>query len=177
MLRMRQEDGGSVEVSSGAIEALLREELEQLPDVRSADPRVRVSGGAVESVLILFAEPSANISNLTNEASRRTIETLKEQVGVSNVRRPVVRINYDQMVTKRARDDRGHKPQAAPRTMPPAAQPVEREPAQAVARDEPPEATEPFGPGEPGTEKPSEAPPAYPPRADEREQEPAREND
>src|SRR6185437_14529419 len=41
-LRLRQTDGGTVEVTSGSIESLLRDELEQLPDVRSVDPRVRL---------------------------------------------------------------------------------------------------------------------------------------
>jgi hypothetical protein len=145
VLRLRQEGGGTVEVSADAIENLLRDELERLPDVRSAEPRVRVSGDSVEPDLTLVAEPSANISALTNEAARTTIDTLREQVGVANVRRPTVRINYEDS-NARPRPGRGYKPQAAPPNSGPAER---REVEHDVEHREPP--------------------PEYPPRADEEE--------
>ncbi len=97
-LRMRQSDGGTVEVTSGAIENLLREELERLPDVRSVSPRVRIgSGGAVETSIDAAIEPNASIAAVTNELGQGVASVLREQVGVTNVRRPNIRISYDEV--------------------------------------------------------------------------------
>lgn len=97
-LRMRQSDGGTVEVTAGAIENLLREELEQLPDVQSVTPRVRVgSGGAVETAIDAAIEPTASIAVVTNELGQGVANVLRDQVGVTNVRRPSIRITYDEV--------------------------------------------------------------------------------
>jgi len=93
-LRMRQADGGTVEVGASAVEAILREELERLPDVRQVDPRVRLSGGAVDTDMDVVLEPTANIANATSSLTQATAQALREQVGVTDVRRPVIRINY-----------------------------------------------------------------------------------
>lgn len=96
-LRMKQADGGSVEVTADAIESLLRDELEHLPEIRQADPRVKLAGGAVETSITAVIEPSASIAHVTNLIAVTTGTTLREQVGVTNVRRPAVRIQYDEM--------------------------------------------------------------------------------
>jgi hypothetical protein len=96
-LRMRQADGGTVEVTGAAIESLLRDELERLPEVRSVDPRVRLNGGAVDTSLDAVIEPSASIAQVTNLLGQGVASVLREQVGVTNIRRPSIRITYDEM--------------------------------------------------------------------------------
>ena len=96
-LRLRQADGGTVDVPVSALETLLREELEALPEIRTAKPTVRVSGGAVSVDLDLAIEPSASIANVTSLAGNTVARALKDQVGVTAVRRPHVRISYDEV--------------------------------------------------------------------------------
>lgn len=110
-LRMRQADGGTVEVTGSAIENLLQGELERLPDVRKAEPRVRLaSGGAVETTLDATIEPSANIAQVTNELAQTVAMTLRDQVGVTNVRRPTIRISYDEVLVRQAPKAPRHEP-------------------------------------------------------------------
>lgn len=96
-LRIRQSDGGTVEVTAGAIESLLKGELEALPEVRSASPRVRLSGGAVDTYLDANVEPSASIAQATKLIGKTVEDTLRDHVGVTAVRRPVIRVTYDEM--------------------------------------------------------------------------------
>lgn len=124
-LRMKQADGGTVEVSNDAIETLLRDELEQLPEVRRVSPKVRLAGGAVETNLDAWIEPSASIAHATTVLGQGVAGVLRDQVGVTNVRRPTIKIHYDEVA---ARPVPGRtKPQAgapidfdSPRTQPPA---------------------------------------------------------
>jgi len=95
-LRMRQADGGTLEVTTASIENLLRGELEQIPEVRSVNPRVRLAGGAVETSLDATIEPSASIAHATTVLAQGVANVLREQVGVTNVRRPNIRIHYDE---------------------------------------------------------------------------------
>ena len=99
-LRITQADGGTVEVTAAAIESLLRDELEALPEVQSASPTVKLSGGAVDTYLDVQIEPSASIAHATKLLSSTVEETLREQVGVTSVRRPVIRISYDEMAAR-----------------------------------------------------------------------------
>jgi hypothetical protein len=96
-LRMKQADGGTVEVSNEAIENLLRDELERLPEVRRVAPKVRLSGGAVETSLDAWIEPSASIAHATTVLGQGVAGVLRDQVGVTNVRRPAIRIHYDEV--------------------------------------------------------------------------------
>ena len=116
-LRMRQADGGTVEVTGAAIESLLREELQQLPEVRTVNPRVRLgSGGAVETMIDASIEPSASIAQVTNDLSQGVANVLRTQVGVTNVKRPAIKISYDDL------NARGMPPrQSAPRAPRPVA--------------------------------------------------------
>jgi hypothetical protein len=95
-LRMRQADGGTIEVTGRAIEALLRDELQRLPDVRSVATRVRIVGGAVDTNLDATIAPTANIATVTSTLSQGVANILRDQVGVTNVRRPTIRIAQDE---------------------------------------------------------------------------------
>jgi hypothetical protein len=157
-LRMKQTDGGTVEVTSAAIENLLRDELGRLPDVRTINPRVRLgSGGAVDTNIDATIEPSASIASVTNELSQGVANVLREQVGVTNVRRPNIRISYDEMNARPIRGGgkagdggmvNGPARQHTPGAPVPASQfnpPLPRPPEPMSAQDAP-RAPEPLGP-------------------------------
>ncbi len=118
-LRLKQADGGTVDVPVSALEALLREELEALPEIRSAKPVVRVTGGVVNVDLDLAIEPSASIAQVTALAGNTCAHALKEQVGVTAVRRPHVRISYDEVTARPIGMVKG-PPTESPRYVPPA---------------------------------------------------------
>lgn len=99
-LRIRQSDGGTVEVTSEAIESLLRDEVESLPEVQSAKARVSLTGGAVDTHFDVQIEPSASIAHVTRLLGATVEETLRDQVGVTAIRRPVIRISYDEMAAR-----------------------------------------------------------------------------
>jgi hypothetical protein len=96
-LRMRQADGGTVEVTAVAIENLLRDELGRLPEIRRVTAKVRLNAGAVDTFLDATIEPSASISHVTAVLGEGVASVLRDQVGVTNIRRPSVRINYGEM--------------------------------------------------------------------------------
>lgn len=96
-LRIRQADGGTVEVTAGAVESLIRDELEALPEVTRATPRIRLTGGAVDTHLDAHIEPSVSIAQATKIIGGTVEQVLREHVGVTSVRRPVIRITYDEM--------------------------------------------------------------------------------
>ena len=114
-MRIRQSDGGTVEVTPSAVEAILKDELEALPEIQSAKPRVALSGGAVDTYLDAQIEPSANIANTTRLIGSTVEEVLRDQLGVSAVRKPTVRISYDEMA---ARPVPTRRPRPAPATGP-----------------------------------------------------------
>jgi hypothetical protein len=114
-LRMKQTDGGFVEVTPTAIESVLREELEALPEVRSAQPKVSLSGGAIDTFVAAEIEPSASIAHATRLLSTTVENTLRDHVGVSQVRRPTIRISYDEMAARPIpQRDRAPAPPPAP---------------------------------------------------------------
>lgn len=119
-IRMRQTDGGSVEVTAAAVENLLRDELQRLPEIRRVSPRVRVNAGAVDTFLDATIEPSASISHVTNVLGQGVASVLRDQVGVTNIRRPSVRINYGEPVDRPAPPPR-MQPPSPPLTPPPLA--------------------------------------------------------
>lgn len=147
-LRIRQSDGGTVEVSATAIESLLRTELESLPEVRTASPRVKVAGGAVDTYLEANIEPSVSIANATKLLSGTIDQVLREHVGVTSIRRPVVRITYDEMGVRPVGSVRvmpdyqpgAFPPEEPPREMSPATQ--MKPPATVADPAPPPEAPE-----------------------------------
>lgn len=96
-LRIRQADGGTVEVTASALESLLGDELQRLPEIRKAAAKVRLSGGAVDSDVAVTIEPSAVIAQVTSLITQTTSQVLKDQVGVTNIRRPRIRVSYDEI--------------------------------------------------------------------------------
>jgi hypothetical protein len=101
-LRMKQADGGTVVVTASAIETLLRDELERLPEIRRVSPTVRVASGAVDTHLEATIEPSASIAHATRVLGDGVAAVLKDQVGVTSVRRPTIRISYDELAARPA---------------------------------------------------------------------------
>ncbi len=95
LLRLKQADGGTVEVTSQSLERLVSDELEALPEVRQAIPRVRVSGGGVDTDVLAVIEPQESIAHVTTVVGDTVRRAFKEQVGVTNVRRPNIRISYE----------------------------------------------------------------------------------
>ena len=93
-LRLKQSGGGQVEVTAEALESLLAEELQRLPSVQGARARVGTRGGDIASELDLTIAAGASIAEVTNAAGDRLAEVFRDQVGVTNVRRPLVRIAY-----------------------------------------------------------------------------------
>lgn len=113
-LRLKQTDGGTVEVTAVAIENLLRDELERLPEVRRVVPRVQVNAGAVDTFLDATIEPSASIAHVTTILAQGVGTVLRDQVGVTNVRRPNVRISYDEANARPVRQPARSGPPANP---------------------------------------------------------------
>lgn len=105
-LRIRQSEGGIVEVTPAAIESVLRDELESLPEVRRATPKVRIAGGAIDTYLDAEIEPSVSIAQATRLLSSTTDQVLKEHVGATAARRPTIRISYQEMNARPVRDQR-----------------------------------------------------------------------
>ncbi|MEJ5222137.1 MAG: alkaline shock response membrane anchor protein AmaP [Tepidiforma sp.] len=102
VLALRQEDGGTVEISAATLEAILRDALQALPEVRRAEPRVDVRSGAVESHIDATIEPSVSIAMATKVMVDTVHAVLREQVGVTSVRRPAIRITYDELAARPA---------------------------------------------------------------------------
>lgn len=99
-LRLRQSDGGTVEVTAIAIESLLREALQKLPEIRRASPTVKVEGGAVDFDIAVVIQPSASIAQATTLVTQTTAEVLRDQVGVTHSRRPRIRVSYDEIAAR-----------------------------------------------------------------------------
>jgi len=124
-IQMKGPDGSLVEVQASAIEALLREDLERLPDVRAARPVVRASGNVVETDINLAIEPTANIAGVTSAANETTRAVLRDQVGATQVKNPVLRVSYDESARPMAAKA---KPQAS--SIPPPSGPLPPPPPQ-----------------------------------------------
>jgi hypothetical protein len=115
MVILRQSDGGSVEVATATLESLVTDALESLPEISRASATIRLAGGAIDSELDLALEPSASIAGVTSLAGATTAQALRDQVGVTNVRRPRIRVSYDEITARPA----GTVPPAAPAPAPP----------------------------------------------------------
>jgi hypothetical protein len=109
-LELKQADGGTVRVTGDALEQLLRADLERLPEVRRADPKVFVRKGAVEADITATLIPETSIAHATTAITNATRQTLQEQVGVTNTHRPSIRIEYDDDA-RRERPTRGMTPE------------------------------------------------------------------
>jgi hypothetical protein len=147
-VQMKGPDGSLVEVQASAIEALLRADLEQLPHVRAARPVVRASGNSVETEINLAIESNANIADVTSAANETTRAVLRDQVGATQVKNPVLRIAYDESARPMAAKA---KPQASSTPPPsgPLPPPPPQPPRPLTFDSAPPEGGEP-------TEKPAD---------------------
>ena len=89
-------------VATGAVHAAGEQPVAQATATRraTATPRVSLAGGAVDTFLDVQIEPSANIAHVTKLLGATVEETLREQVGVTAIRKPTVRISYDEMAAR-----------------------------------------------------------------------------
>jgi hypothetical protein len=133
-LRLRQAEGGVVEVPATALEALVVHALGEMEVIESATAHVALRGGTVESELDLTIGPGASISEVTAGANECLTEVLQEMVGVKNVRRPLVRITIDD--TLRSNDWTGASVPAEPEPAEPVATTVEQSNSDEDTNDE-----------------------------------------
>jgi hypothetical protein len=117
-VRLRATDGGVVEIDASAVEALLRSNLESLPQVRQASPHVKAAKGSVETDITVSVYPGASISDITHTVNETTANVLRQQVGATQVRRPVLHITYDELAAVPSGRMRPQS-QPAPGTLPP----------------------------------------------------------
>jgi hypothetical protein len=113
-----------VEVTASAVESLVREAVEALPEVRRASSRIRLSGGAIDTYLDVEIEPSTSIANATKLLAQTVEDVLRDNVGVSSVRRPVIRITYDDLAARpvpasKRRPEPAFEPAIYPNDVPP----------------------------------------------------------
>jgi hypothetical protein len=112
-MQIEQDDGTVVEITPDAVESLLRDEIERLPEVRQAVPTVRFVKNAVDSHVSVVVEPSATISQVSSAVTQVTTRVLRDEIGVTKLRRPVVRIGYDEIAARPVARQGRVKPQAA----------------------------------------------------------------
>jgi hypothetical protein len=125
---------------------------------------VRTRGGAIESEITLSIDPGANIAEVTSTVSEATGAVLREQVGATQVRRPTIKITYDELDVRHPVP----RPTAPPEgPLPPPPAPVRRPPeAEHLSWQPPrPEATiaPPPGGHDDASLEPEPAPTARPP--------------
>lgn len=126
-IRLERAGGGTVEITSDAIEQLLADELRRLPGVRQVDPVVRAAGNTVAPEITVAIDPGANIAEVTSTVSEATGAILREQVGATQVRRPAIRVTYEEL-TVRHPAARPLAPREGP--LPPPPEPAFRRPVQ-----------------------------------------------
>jgi hypothetical protein len=124
-VRIQRAGGGTVEITTSALERLLYEEIQGLAGVRQVSPQVRTRGDTIESEITLSIDPGANIAEVTSTVSEATGAVLREQVGATQVRRPTIRITYDELDVRHP-PARPVAPPEGPLPPPPGA-PVRRE--------------------------------------------------
>ena len=96
-VQLKQPGGARIEVDTGTLETIVKEEVERLPDVRLAQARVRVEGNALETDLAMIVEHGANIAHVSAAAAHTAASALAGQTGEAEVRRPTVRVSYDSL--------------------------------------------------------------------------------
>jgi hypothetical protein len=100
VLRLKQAEGGIVEVPASALEALVVHALGEMDVIAHAEASVALRGGTVATELDLTIGPGATISEVTAGANDCISDVLRDMVGVTNVRRPLVRITIDGTLPK-----------------------------------------------------------------------------
>jgi len=92
-VRLRTPSGQFVEVTAAALEANLRDLLEQLPDVAAALVRVTFGRGAAHTSVAVEIQPGANIAYVTAAVAHAAAALLRDQAPGLAVARPEVRID------------------------------------------------------------------------------------
>lgn len=133
MLSLRQQDGGVVELPAATLEGILRDALAAMPEVRRAEPRVDLRSGSVVAYVDAAIQPSVSIAHATKAIADAIHAVLREQVGVTSVARPTIRITYDELAARPAgsmplRPQAGPVPPPAPAAPPSPIFPAAREP-------------------------------------------------
>ncbi len=118
-VRIQRGGGGTVEITTSAIERTLADELRPLPGVREVSPVVRVRGGTVESDITVSIDAGANIADVTATVAEATGSVLREQIGATQVRRPTIRITYDEIQVRHPVSSRPVSPPEGPLPAPP----------------------------------------------------------
>jgi hypothetical protein len=93
-LRLNQADGSKVRISPEALERLLREQLERLPEVVSAEPHVRLRGRMLATRADVAIRPGTSIAHATSEVANTTSQVYRELVGVTSADRPEISVHY-----------------------------------------------------------------------------------
>ncbi|MCA9843093.1 MAG: alkaline shock response membrane anchor protein AmaP [Dehalococcoidia bacterium] len=118
-VKIQRGGGGTVEITTNAVERTLADELRPLPGVREVSPVVRVRGGTVETEITLSIDPGASIADVTSTVSEATGQVLREQIGATQVRRPTIRITYDEIQVRHPATTRPVTPPEGPLPPPP----------------------------------------------------------
>jgi hypothetical protein len=92
-VRLRTPSGQVVEVTAAAMEANLRELLEQLPDVTSALARITFGRGVAHTSVSVEIQPGANIAYVNAAVAHAAAALLRDQAPGLVVARPEVRID------------------------------------------------------------------------------------
>ena len=95
-VRAQSPDGAPVEYTPQALAALVGDDLELLPDVRSVRPNVVLRRGHPEMEVDAVIGPGAAIGHVTAAIARAAEDSLRERTGIVLARRPVVRVNHDE---------------------------------------------------------------------------------
>jgi hypothetical protein len=93
-LLVRRPDGTVIRFDAPAIEAIVREAVEQLPDALTATPRARILRHTVELEVDVVTRPAAVVDHVAAAVAYAAEDVLREQLFLDDVRRPQVRIRY-----------------------------------------------------------------------------------
>lgn len=93
-LRLNQADGSRMRITPEALEQLVRERLEVLPEVAAARPDVHMRGHALATDLEVAIVPGTNIAQASNDIVTTTMQAYRELVGVTAIDRPELSVRY-----------------------------------------------------------------------------------
>jgi hypothetical protein len=93
-LLVRRPDGTVLRLDAPAIEAMVREAVEQLPDALTATPRARILRHSVELEIDVVTRPAAVVDYVASAVAHAADAVLRGQLFLDDVRRPQVRIRY-----------------------------------------------------------------------------------
>ncbi len=94
-LRLRHADGSQIDLAAPAIAAIIKREVELLPDVREASPAVAFVGERLTTDLSLLLRPGANLEAVGGAVTHTYAAALKEAFGITRAAEPVIRVSFD----------------------------------------------------------------------------------